>query len=294
MMKNFYKIVIVLGVFGLLLAVALPLAYILINEDFNLLGDTIMIVPVKGVITLDECSAGLIASGACAQASVIKKLLEAADDDPQVKAVVLDINSGGGAIVASRELMRAVAKTEKPVVAWIGESGASGAYYVASAADKIVADRNSITGSIGVIAGFIHYYGLMDKLGINMTVITSGDNKDVGSPYRQMTDEEREDLQELVDTIHADFVADVAVNRNLSLIYVTELADGKIYLGSEALELGLIDYTGGADLAFEIAKDLAGITGDVKKKEVTGTQSWKAIIDRLSVNIGYGIGRALY
>lgn len=292
-MRRFWKIAIALAVLGLILLVALPVAYLLSVEDVNLFGDTIMVIPVKGMITLDECSAGLIAAGQCAQASVIKELLEEADEDSTVKAVILDINSGGGAIVASRELMRAVKSTEKPVVAWIGESGASGAYYVASAADVIVADRDSITGSIGVIAEFVHYSGLMDKIGVNVTVITSGEYKDVGSPFREMTEEERESIQELIDEIHADFISDVAENRNLSMKYVTELANGDIYLGSEALQLGLVDYNGGSDLALEIAKEIANVTGEPKIREVEGTKSWKEILDRLSANIGYGIGRGL-
>ncbi len=254
-----------IGAFVLFLLAAVGI--VLLVEDVFVMpfaGNKVAVIPIKGDITLEGCGGGLFGSSQCAQVAVIKKRLREVDEDPMVRAVVLDINSGGGSVVASRELMVAVKSTSKPVVAWIGEVGASGAYYVASGADKIMADRDSLTGSIGVIMTVTHYYGLYQKLGINVTVIKSGEGKDIGSPYREMTEEERAELTEMVDQIHNDFVSDVAGNRNLSFSDVWSISDGSIYLGSEAKKLRLIDELGGFDDAIKLAAEL----GDIKGKPV--------------------------
>lgn len=226
------------------------------------MGNKVAVIPIKGDITLESCGGSIFGTYQCARASKIKKSLKEADKDPTVKAVVLDINSGGGSVVASRELMQAVKNTSKPVVACIREVGASGAYYVATGADKIIADRNSLTGSIGVIMTIEHYYGLYQKLGINVTVIKAGKGKDIGSPYREMTEGEKEELKEMLDEIYKDFVSNVAKNRNLSFSYVENLSDGSIYLGSKAKRVGLIDELGGIDDAIRLAAEMGGIEGE--------------------------------
>lgn len=289
-MKTMWKLLVAGVIIILLLVIAVPIAIILRGEWT--FGETIEVIPIKGEITLADCSPGLIAAGQCSQVSVVKSMLADADKSVMVKAIVLDINSGGGSVVASREMMRAVRNTQKPVIAWIGEVGASGAYYVASATDHIVADRNSITGSLGVRTSIMHYYGLMDKIGVNVTVIKSVESKDLGSPYRPMTDEERADFQRIVDIIHADFVEDIAKNRGLPLEYVDNISHGDIYLGSEAKDLRLVDSLGGMDAAIDMAKSMGGIKGEPIIKEVKGERSWRQLLDRLSVNIGYGLGRS--
>jgi len=260
------------GVFLLIVVVVLCILFIaavavvfvggLKVSQFPVLGQKVAVIPIKGEITAEGCSASLFGSSACANAAEIKELLKSADRDNSIRAVVLDINSGGGSVVPSRELAYAVRAMKKPVVACIGESGASGAYYIASAADYIVADRDSMTGSIGVIMTLQHMYGLYDKLGINVTVIKSGRVKDIGSPYREMTDEEKAELTGMVNEIYEDFVSDVAKNRNLSVEYVRNISDGSIYLGRDALKLGLVDSLGNMDDAVQIAARLGGIRGE--------------------------------
>jgi protease-4 len=231
-------------------------------NNFPLVGQKVAIIPVKGEITSGGCGGNILTGGTeCADVSTIEQELTDADKDDSIRAIVLDINSGGGGVIPSKELATAVKNEKKPVVACIGEEGASGAYYIASAADRIVADRNSITGSIGVIMSFDQVYGLYKKLGLNVTVIKSGNMKDIGSPYRPMTDGERADLQKMVDEIYSDFVSDVATNRNLSYEYVRSISDGSIYLGRDAKNLGLVDDLGNLDYAVTVASDLGNISG---------------------------------
>jgi len=269
-MKTHWKVLVTIGAFVLFL-LAIVGTVLLVGEVFVMpfVGNKVAIIPIKGDITLEGCGGSIFGTYQCAQVNTIKKSLKDADEDPTVRAVVLDINSGGGSVVASRELMRAVRNTSKPVVAWIGEVGASGAYYVATGADKIMADRNSLTGSIGVIMTVQHYYGLYHKLGINVTVIKAGKGKDIGSPYREMTEEEKEELKEMLDQIYYDFVSDVAENRNLSFPYAENISDGTLYLGSKAKELRLIDEVGGIDDAIRLAAELGDIEGEpvVKRRE---------------------------
>lgn len=264
-MKTRWKVLIAFGAV-IFLALTVGLLYLLISSieinQLPLIGQKVAVIHIKGTITLEDCSASIFSVEQCAKVSTIKEMLKSADEDNSVRAIVLDINSGGGYVVASRELQRAVKETKKPVVACIREIGASGAYYVASAADYIVADRDSITGSIGVIMTIQQYYGLFEKLGINVTVIKAGKTKDIGSPYREMTDEERRELKEMINKIYYDFISDVAENRNLSVSYVENISDGSIYLGSEARDLRLVDYLGNLDDAIDIASKLGEISGE--------------------------------
>ncbi|MCK4491154.1 MAG: signal peptide peptidase SppA, partial [Candidatus Altiarchaeales archaeon] len=254
--------------------VAFTLSQLSVIKELPIIGEKIMVISIRGGITSEECSRDLLGgSSKCTSVGEIRRKLENAEGDGTVRAVILDINSGGGSVVASREMMRAVRGFRKPIVARIGEVGASGAYYVASATDKIIADADSLTGSIGVVMTVQHYYGLYEKLGINVTVIKAGESKDIGSPYREMTEEEKGELKEMIDKIYYDFVRDVSVNRNLSFSYVENISDGSIYLGSEARELGLVDYLGGMDKAIEVASELGGIRGtpSVKREETMRT-----------------------
>lgn len=281
-MKKIWKILIA-SVLLLWIALTIILLGFLFtkSEIFNRLpiGDKVAIIPIKGEITYESCSIGIFGGSQCAQTSEIKRMLKEMEDDSSVKAVVLDINSGGGSVVASREIMIAVKDFKKPVVAYIGEVGASGAYYVASAADSIVANRDSITGSIGVIMTLSHYYGLFEKLGINVTVIKAGKSKDIGSPYREMTEEEKTGLKSKIDKIYYNFVSDIAQNRNLPISYVENLSDGNIYLGSEAMDLGLIDSIGGIDDAVNLAGELGDIRGKPRIRETKTKSNFIGILN---------------
>ena len=187
--------------------------------------------------------------------------LRQADNDPQVRAILLYIDSPGGDIVASDEVYKALKGLEKPVVAYLGEIATSGAYYIACGADKIVAHPASLTGSIGVIVEMPNAQKLMEKLGVEMVVIKSGPHKDEGSFYRGLTEEEKAYWQALVEKVHQMFVEVVAKERGLSEEEVKSIADGRVLLGEEAFKLRLVDELGNFDDALKLAGALGGIKG---------------------------------
>lgn len=253
-----------------------------IIEDLNFSAsgaDSVAVVPLKGEITESSVNE-------------LSNMLDNALNDNSVKSIVLDINSPGGGVLPSKEIMYKIRDSEKPIVARIGESGASGAYYAASATDRIIADEDSITGSIGVSMILIQYYELFDKLGVDVKVITSGERKDIGSPYRNMTEEEEERLQEIVDKIYYHFISDIAENRDMEISDVEEIANGDIYLGSEALEKGLVDELGTLGDAITRAAELAGIEGEPNVKYMYKEPTFYDLFVEGSTNVGYGIGKA--
>jgi len=239
----------------------------------------VLVIPIKGEITSQPCKTSLFYGKIeCAYVKDIKETLKKAEESPSVKAIILEINSGGGEVIASRELMEAIRDFKKPIIAKIDEIAASGAYYVASAADEIVADKHSIIGGIGVIMVIHHYYGLYEKLGINVTVIKSGKEKDIGSPYRPMTEEERKELKEMIDSIYEDLLLDISRNRNMDLDYLRDIADGSIYLGKDAKDLGLVDEIGNMETAINASMRLANLS---KKPEIVRAIKKESIFDFL-------------
>ena len=158
---------------------------------------------------------------------------------------MLSINSPGGSAVASEEVARAVREASKPTVALIRDSGASGAYWIASASDWIVASPMSLTGSVGVVASQLEFAGLLQRYNVTYRKLTAGELKDIGTPYREMTAEEQQLLQEKLDRIHAYFLREVGANRKLDEEQLEELRSGIFFLGEEALERGLVDELGG-------------------------------------------------
>jgi protease-4 len=184
-------------------------------------------------------------------------------DDGGVKAIVLRIDSPGGGVGASQEIYQEVVKARKvkKVVASLGGVAASGGYYVACGADRIVANPGTITGSIGVVMQFANLEELLKKIGYKGYVIKSGQHKDIGSPFREMTPEEKELLQGVIDTVHQQFIKAVAEGRNLSIDKVTAIADGRIFAGEQAQALGLVDELGNLEDTIRLAADMAGIKG---------------------------------
>lgn len=187
-------------------------------------------------------------------------------EDSDIKAIVVRIDSPGGAVGPSQEIYRAIEKTRqnKKVIASLGSVAASGGYYAACIADGIMANHGTITGSIGVIMGFTNFKKIMDKIGLIPVVFKSGDMKDVGSPARDMTDQEKKFLQDFVSKIHLQFVTDVAKGRKLDANYIKTLADGRIFTGQESIELKLVDKLGNLDDAVVWAGEIAGIEGPVE------------------------------
>jgi protease-4 len=212
------------------------------------LGDRVGVVEVNGVISDSKEVIGWIKSFV---------------DDEGVKAIVLRIDSPGGGVGASQEIYREVIKARgvKPVVASFGGVAASGGYYVACGTDKIMANPGTITGSIGVVMQFANLEELFKKIGYKGYVIKSGAYKDVGSPFREMTPEETELLQGVIDTVHQQFIRAVAEGRKLPMEKVAAIADGRIFSGEQARALGLVDELGNLEDTIDMAAKMAGIKG---------------------------------
>ncbi len=214
--------------------------------------------PQVAVVMLQGTISSQGTSGIVAQR--VEPLLRRLNRDASVRAVVLHINSPGGGVAASERIYHALTQMDKPLVAYFDELAASGGYYIAMAADTIVANPAALTGSIGVIAVFPHGEALMDKVGIRVTVIKSGPAKDMGSFLREMTPEERAYMQEIVDEMYDRFVDVVAQGRGISKEEVRKVADGRIYTAQKAKALGLIDELGFEEDAVRLAARQAGLT----------------------------------
>ncbi|MFT4868012.1 MAG: protease-4 [Candidatus Nanohaloarchaea archaeon] len=195
--------------------------------------------------------------------------------------VIYEWNSGGGAVVASKDIRREIESLDMKTVCRFRDAAASGAYLASLGCDRIVADSASITGSIGVKSSYMEFSGLMDELGIEYVNITSGSLKDAGSPYKNITDQEREVLQEKTDIIHREFVADVKSERNLNQSQVEEVRTGEIFLGTEAKELGLVDTLGGRQVAIREAENL---TGTELRTETIEIESDLSLLSLLNAN----------
>lgn len=222
------------------------------DMDFSGLGSgDIGVVEMFGVI--DEASA-----------RPIIKQLDRWAETKSIKAIIVHIDSPGGGVAPSQELYDAIirAKQEKPVVADMASVAASGGYYIACAADKIMANPGTITGSIGVIFQFYTLKGLFDKVGVATETVKSGELKDVGSMARPMTEKEQKMLQSVVNDSYEQFVEVVAAGRQMDKVEVYPLADGSIYTGLQAYNLGLVDTLGGFQQAIDLAADLADIAGE--------------------------------
>ena len=213
-----------------------------------------------------------------------------------VKAVVLDINSPGGSVGAVQEIHSRILRIKKEhphlkFVALFGDVAASGGYYIASACDKIVAHPGTLTGSIGVIFEVSNLQGLFAKIGYKMDPIKSGRHKDIGSPGRAMTAEERKILQDLIDDAYGQFVQAVADGRKMTVEKVKPLADGRIYSGSQALKLNLVDQLGDSRDALMLAAKLGGIS-DAKPKVRRDGEKFSDLFEMLETRarISFGVG----
>jgi protease-4 len=211
-------------------------------------GDKIAIVEIRGVITQSS--------------GIIEEIHQYLEDDG-VKAIILRIDSPGGGVGPSQEIYREVMKikSKKKVVTSMGSVAASGGYYVACASDLIVANPGTITGSIGVLMEFTNIEELFKKIGIKGVVVKSGELKDMGSPFREMTPEERRILQGVIDNVHEQFIQAVAEGRRLDRSKVAQIADGRILTGEQAKQLGLIDQIGNLEDAIDTTAKMVGIVG---------------------------------
>jgi protease-4 len=254
--------------------------FVSLSQGGFALGDAVAIVRVEGFITSGRPTFPYGVH--MAYSDLIIEEIRRAQDDPRVKAIVLRIESPGGEVVASDEIYNEILKAEKPVVASMGDIAASGGYYIACAADKIVANPATLTGSIGVISQIPNVEELMKKLGIEMRVIKSGPHKDLLSPFREMTEEEMGIWQDITDEVYEMFVGMVAERRNLPQKKIKEIADGRVYTGKQALELGLVDELGNLSEAVDLAAELGGIVGKPRIVEYRRLPSFFEVLTGLT------------
>jgi protease-4 len=222
------------GLFTLFVAAVFTLVYFSFSsrdeESFSGFGSKIGVVDLEGAILSPK--------------QVVKQLKQFANDD-SIKAIVIHVNSPGGGVAASEEIYREVKRIrddkKKRIVASIETVGASGAYYIASATNKIYADKGSIVGSIGVIAEWVNYGELLKWAKVNAITMKAGEFKDTGNPTREMTPAERAYMQSLIDNMHGQFIQAVADGRHAKVDDIRAIADGKVWTGEEALPLKLVD-----------------------------------------------------
>ncbi|MBK7257148.1 MAG: signal peptide peptidase SppA [Ignavibacteriae bacterium] len=225
-------------------------------------GDKIGVVELQGVITSSEDFV-----------RQVKKFRE----QSSIRAILIRIDSPGGGVVASQEMYEEVRKTResgKPVVVSMGSLAASGGYYVACGASRLVANRGTLTGSIGVISEFLQMHELLGKVGVDIKTIKAGALKDAGSSSRPMTEKDQKYFQALMDDVHRQFITVVADERGFDSAYASELADGRVFTGEQAVVAGLVDTIGTYEDAIQITAEIAGIEGEPSLVREKKRRTW--------------------
>jgi protease-4 len=258
-MKRKKAIIIGLCVLAVLAAILIPIFLLPRRAP-----DKVVVIPLSGSITAGESSAS---SGSSITPGLVRSYLAKAERDRGVKAIVLRIESPGGEIEPCQEILLEIEKTKetKTIVVSMGGMAASGGYYISTPADRIVALPTTQTGSIGVISSAMNIEGLLQKLGIQIEIFKGGKYKDMYWRVRNLTAEEQEIMQAMVDEYYEQFIEVVAEGRGLSKDDVRDLATGQLYSGSRAKELGLVDELGDLDTAIDLAMELAGMETAVVK-----------------------------
>jgi protease-4 len=284
------KILLILLIFSAIIA-----TFFGTNDELTI-GYNTAIIPIKGIITTED-SSGFFNSDTAISVEIIKSIKKA-ESDPNIKAIIFEINSPGGSPVATDEISQSIKSLKGKnitTVAWIRESGASGAYWIASSTENIVANRMSVVGSIGVYGSYLEYYGLLNRYNVTYQRLVAGEYKDAGTPYRPMSSAEESKMQEKLDKIHTYFITAVAENRNMSYEDVKKLATGEIFLGVEAKDNGLVDELGGKAEAIRYIEDKQGISVVTKEfsKEKSFIESLTTAMNKNSYYIGKGISSGI-
>jgi len=271
----------ILGCALLLLAtvVIIGLAFSVVNLAMS--GDRLALSPLSGRVGLVEVV------GEIDDPEPVVDQLDRMERDASVRAVVVRLDSPGGGVAASQEIYDAVRRihdAKKPVIASMGGVAASGAYYVACAADSIVANAGTLTGSIGVIMMFPNTEDLFRKVGIKFETVKTGKYKDIGTMWRPMTDDERKLLQDVLSNVYDQFVDAIVEGRNLAREDVLLYADGRIFSGDQAQQYGFVDRLGDLDAAIELAGQMAGISGQpvVVRKERRRVSFWDFLDSKMN------------
>lgn len=248
MRKRDSAVLLFMGIALVVLAVVLVTGLWLDSSDLSFgMGDRVALVTITGQIESSE--------------SIVREIRHWSERS-DVAAIVVRLDSPGGGVAASQEIFEEIGKARdkgKKVVASMGSVAASGAYYIACAVDTVVANPGTLTGSIGVIMQFPVFEGLMDKVGVRLETIRSGEFKDVGNPGRAITPREEEMLQSVIDNTYDQFVDVVAEGRGIARDSVLSFATGAIFTGEQALDLGLVDVLGDYQDAIDIAAGMAGL-----------------------------------
>jgi protease IV len=261
---------------GLVFILVVALFFILSSFTPALLGQCVAVVDIDMPLSVEGSPPSLLGGTGYPGSEELAATIGSLNKRDDVGAVVFVFNSGGGSVVATREIYQSVKELDKPKVSYFREVAASGAYYVASGTDYIVSDPDAITGSIGVISTFTDMQGLFEKVGINVTAIKSGPHKDIGSPYRNMSGEEFAIMQGIVDEVYGEFRGVVLENRGkkLNMNVFNNVSDGRILSGRQAFKAGLVDELGGKKDAIRKAADLANIPyGDVSEIRICPIQT---------------------
>lgn len=243
-------------IFLIILGSLLFISFIATLMESGISSGKIAIVRIKGVIVEST--------------STIEEIKQYRKN-PSIKAIILRVDSPGGAVVPSQEIYEEIKRTIKikPVIVSMGSVAASGGYYISCAATKIIANPGTLTGSIGVLMELPNVKGLLDKIGVKSETVKSGRYKDITSPFKTLQQDEREVLQRLINDVHEQFIQAVSEGRKIPLENVRRIADGRVFTGLKAKELGLVDEIGDLDHAIKIAAQLAKIKGEpeiVQKK----------------------------
>jgi len=239
------------------------------RNSIPLAGDRIGLVRIEGPIIDSE--------------KAIEEIRKYARDE-SIKAILMRVNSPGGAVAPSQEIYAEVKKAvqKKPVVVSMGAVAASGAYYISAPASRIVANPGTLTASIGVIMEVPNLSGLMKKIGVKSEVIKSGRHKDLASVFRGIGKEERQILQNVLDNVHEQFIRAVAEGRKMDIVEVRKIADGRVFTGEQAIGIGLVDELGNIEDAKMVAARLAGIEGEPR---IVETREKKSFFDLLNSRV---------
>lgn len=242
-------------------------------------GERVAVIDIQGTIESGGNETAIFAEARGATSGRIMQELRQAAKDKSVKAVLLRINSPGGSVTAAEEITREIQRfkneSHKPIVATLGDAGASAAYYIAANCDKIYANSSTLTGSIGVYMATKNLEELYKKIGVKDVMIKSGIHKDIMSTARPMTPEEREILQTMVNEMYDEFLTVVSKGRKLPIDKIRALADGRVYTGKQAKALGLVDELGNYYDALDATGALAGIKGTPETVEYGSVRNWK-------------------
>jgi len=281
-------IVVLIGLFFISVTFAAILS--ISGETTELIGEgNVLVIPIKGTIMTGESDSFF--SSATASSDKIVELIEKAEKDDQIDAVLFEIDSPGGSPVGSHEIVKAIKSMKKPKVSLIRGAGASGAYWAASATDYIIADELSLTGSVGVFSSYLEFSDFFQDNNITYQRIVGGEYKDIGNPLKKLTDSERNELQRKVTLMHKFFIDDVSKSRNLTRNQEAQIKTGIYFIGLESIELGLIDSYGSEKEAKEYFENRLNKTIEFSK--ISNKKGLLEMLGSFSSEHGYQMGKGL-